>query len=248
MPYRYIFTGVIHPERAAVNVSTTGWTLQGAAADISGQLTVSIAVSQLLAVFDSETEAFDLSTLKNHVTDAVRVVVDAVGYLNGCGYVVEIVQLVGPTTNQPIVFGVDIPALRPTDPDLSAPLTQMMQIFEDPRGSYLQRCLADLREAIRSPKDTAFFCYRGIESLRQFFVLGENIPSDKASWERFRAALGVDRATVDYVKEFADPVRHGASKPISDAERAEVFRKTWSVVARFIDFAAGGYPGPNGDA
>jgi hypothetical protein len=58
---------------------------------------------------------------------------------------------------------------------------------------------------------------------------------------RFRSGLGVNKATIDYVKQFADPVRHGAPKPISDAERAEVFRKTWSVVDRFIDFAARGY-------
>jgi hypothetical protein len=129
--FRYIFTGVIHPERAAVNVSMTGWELQGLAAGISGKLSISIAVSQLLAVFDCDTEVSDISTLKNHVGDAVRVVVDAFGYLNGCGYDVEIVQLVQPDRNDSDIFGVDIPALRTTEVDRPAQLTRMMGIFRD---------------------------------------------------------------------------------------------------------------------
>lgn len=108
--YRYVFTGVVHPERAAVNVSTTRWAVGGTANGISGDLTISITVSQLL---------------------------------------VEIVQVIRPSSDQPIVFGVDIPVLRFGNADLSVGLTRMMRLFEDPRSLYLQRCLADFREAIR---------------------------------------------------------------------------------------------------
>jgi hypothetical protein len=99
-----------------------------------------------------------------------------------------------------------------------------MGLFRDPRSSHLQRAFADLREAIRSPKDTGFFCYRAIESLRQFFVVELNAP-DKQSWEVLRTALQIDRPTIDYVKTFADSARHGAGAAISDGERAEVFKK-----------------------
>jgi hypothetical protein len=243
MSYRYTFTGVIHPERAAVSVSTTGWNLHGPTAGIDGRLAVTIAVSQVTALFESDTEVSDLATLRNHVSDAIRIAVDAVGFLNGCGYDVEIVQLVPPEGNVPIVFGVDIPALQTNPAELSRRFTELIELFGESRSSHLQRCLADLREAIRSPKDTGFFCYRGIESLRQFFVLELGVKGDKESWETLRKALGIDRAPIDYVKEFADPVRHGKSKPISDAERAEVFRRTWEVVGRFIEFARAGYGG-----
>jgi len=115
-----------------------------------------------------------------------------------------------------------------------------MGLFRDPRSSHLQRAFADLREAIRSPKDTGFFCYRAIESLRQFFVVELNAP-DKQSWEVLRTALQIDRPTIDYVKTFADSARHGAGAAISDGERAEVFKKTWSIVGQFVEFAKRGY-------
>ena len=241
MAYRYTFTGVVHPERAVVNVSTITWRLDPPAVPIVGKLTVTIAVSQVTAVFEAENEVSDLNTLKNYVADAVRVEVDTLGYLNGCGYEVEIVQLIPAEATTPLVFGVGIPALGSDSSELPSRFLEIMQVFQDPRGSYLQRCFADLREAIRSPKDTGFFCYRGIEALRQFFVLESGAKGHKNSWDELRQALGVERATIDYVKDFADPVRHGAAKPIADHERAEVFRKTWAVVARFIEFAKRGY-------
>jgi hypothetical protein len=241
MSYRYTFTGVIHPERAAISMSTIPLAVQAPSEDIDGRLYVTIAVSQVTAVFESEQRVRQLHTLKNHVTDAVRVAVDAFGYLTGCGYGAEIVQVVPAESTNPMVFGVDIPALEYKSPDLNARFTEVMSLFWDPRGCHLQRCLADLREAIRSPKDTGFFCYRAIEALRQFFVIETNSATDKESWDAFRTTLQVDRASIDYIKTFADPVRHGAGRAISDGERAEVFKKTWSIVGRFIEFAKRGY-------
>lgn len=241
MAYRYTFAGVIHPERAAVSVSTISFEINAPGAGIVGQLAMTIAVSQLTAVFTSQNQVSDFYTLKNHVADAVHVAVDAFGYVTGRGYDVELVQLIPAESVVPIVFGVGIPALEDNSADPAARFTDLIRLFQDPRGSYLQRCFADLREAIRSPRDTGFFCFRAIESLRQFFVLEVKAKSDKESWEMFRTVLAVDRSAIDYVKEFADPARHGAAKPISDTERAEVFRRTWAIVGHFVEFAKAGY-------
>ncbi len=223
--------------------------INAADANISGKIVVTISASQLTAIFESDTEVTDFATLKNYIADVVRTIVDVYGYLSGCGYDVEIVKLILPGSAQPMIFGVDIPVLRPSNPDISGPFNQMINLFQDTRGLYVQRCLADLREAIRSPKDTAFFCYRAIEALRQYFVIEEKITGDKAdSWERLRSALGVERDIIDYIKGFSDPLRHGADKSISDAERADIFKKTQFIINRFVDFASNNYADKNEDA
>ena len=239
--YRYTFSGIIYPERAEINLPTIPIRMNAVDAGISGTVIVTSSSSQLSAIFESSSEVNDVFTLKNYVADVVRVIVDGYGYLSGCGYDVEIVKLVLTGGPEPIMFGVDIPVLRPSGTDISVPFTQLMRVFADERSLYVQRSLGDFREAIRSPKDTAFFCYRALESLRQYFVVEEHIPSDKTSWERLRQALAVERATIDYVKTFADPLRHGAGKSISDSERADLFIKTKSIIDRFIVFADNQY-------
>jgi hypothetical protein len=240
MDYRYTFTGVLHPERAAVTISTVVQKLSYPDDGIVGTLTSNICVSQIISGFETPSLVPNVFTLKNIVSDAVRVEVDAAGFLYGHGYDVEIVHVVRPDSMDSLVFGVDIPALKP-DADMTARFNEVMRLFDDPRGAYLQRCFGDLREAIRSPRDTGFFCYRAIESLRQSFVVEAGAKDDKASWETLRSTLSVGRAEIDYIKGFADAPRHGAARGISDAERASIFRKTWLIVHSFIDFALAGY-------
>jgi len=238
--YRYTFIGVVHPERAAVSIGPVVWSLEADHAGISGTLTVSINVSQISAVFDSSQKVQDPFTLKNYIDDAVRVIVDAFGYIKGCGYDVEIVQMVGPKDEEgPIVFGVGIPALEGRQADSTA-LLKLVAIYKDRRGSYLQRCLSDFREAIRSPRDTGFFCYRAVESLRQFFV-AEGASNNGESWKQLREAVNVDRDEIDFIKQFADPVRHGGDKAVTGVEREDLFRKTVKIIDGFIAFAERGY-------
>jgi hypothetical protein len=192
-------------------------------------------VSQIISLFETDSLVPNVFRLKNIVSDAVRVEVDTVGFLYGHGYDVEIVQVIRPDSIEPVVFGVDIPTLKP-EADMAGRFTNAMRLFADTKGAYLQRCLADLREAIRSPRDTGFFCYRAVESLRQFFVAEAGASSDRASWELMRSTLKVERSAFDYIKSFADVPRHGGSKGISDGERADVF-----LVNAYIDYALGGY-------
>jgi len=241
MSHRYTFTGLVHPERATLSVSRVVSQISARDAGVVGTLTTNIIVSQVTCTFETETVVPNVFTLRNLVSDAVRIVVDAVGFLYGHGYDVEIVQLIRPDSGDPLVFGVDIPVLKPSTPDLTSRMNEVMRLFEDPRGAYLQNCFADLREAIRSPQDTGFFCYRALESLRQFFVEHGAAKSDKASWEQLRSSLKVSRSDIDDIKTFADARRHGKGKGISDAERAEVFRKTWLIVNSHIDFSVSGY-------
>jgi len=239
--FRYTFFGKAHPERCLVSIGELRIEIKNTEGEINGELVFYISLSQIVAVFSCDKQVENYLTLKNSVENLIRTAVDALGYTLACGYDIEIVDMIDSLGNAPIVFGVVIPAIVSSAKDAGVTFLNIIDVFKDARGKYLMRCLADLREAIRVPGDTGFFCYRGIESLRQFFIHQEVAKDDKTSWEMLRTELNVDRSDLDEIKVFADPLRHGDFVAISDAERAKVFRLTWSIVNKFVKYANAGY-------
>ncbi|MBD1881456.1 hypothetical protein NC997_14080 [Trichocoleus sp. DQ-A2] len=99
----------------------------------------------------------------------------------------------------------------------------------------LRRALANLREAIREPNDTGFFCFRAIESIRQHFYEPQDRDTDKPSWERLRNSLRIDRSWIDALTKSyeAGNQRHGKSPYMSGENRVSAMLHTWKVVDRF---------------
>ena len=105
------------------------------------------------------------------------------------------------------------------------------------RLTQLRIALGDLREAIRSPNLTAFFCYRAIESLRQCY-LDPDKRDDEAerrnSWQLMRNELRVDRSWINQIQEASTLERHGILQAMSGEQRVNLMLHTWKVVDRFI--------------
>lgn len=238
---QYTFFGKVYPERCNVSITELRAQVKSLDGDVDGVVRYSISLSQVTATFAGGRPVQNIYTLKNTVEDVIRVALDALGYTLACGYDLEIIQMIDSVENPPVVFGVGVPAIENSAARGGVKFENIVSIFGDRKGQYLQRCLADLREAIRVPKDTGFFCYRGIESLRQFFLQEMKAKDDKASWELLRSELAVGREEIETIKGFADPIRHGGSGGISDSERANVFTLTWNIVNKFITYANAGY-------
>ena len=238
---QYTFFGKVHPERCNVSITEIRAKVGAPGDEIHGELRYYISLSQVTATFVCEKPVANVYTLRNYVEDAIRVALDALGYTLACGYDLEVTEMIDSLGNRPIVFGVGIPAVENAAAQGGVSFEAIMSLFADARGAYLQRCLADLREAIRIPKDTGFFCYRAIESLRQFFLRDKAAKDEKSSWKILRSELGVDRADIDAVKALADPVRHGDSAGISDDQRAKTFQLTWGIVNKFVKYGNAGY-------
>jgi hypothetical protein len=84
----------------------------------------------------------------------------------------------------------------------------------------LRWAIADSQRAIEAPDDTAFYCYRAIESLRHLFLDGDDEGAVRSrSWERLRDELGLTRDELDSVKEFADKRRHGGHSVLTEDDR-----------------------------
>ena len=162
---------------------------------------------------------------------------DVAGYFYGYGYDAEIVQMIRPDTPQKHVFGINVPALEGIVTEAGIQVGHIFSALGKPQGDYLRLALADLREAIKSPKDTGFFCYRAIESLKNCCAKRSNVANVNDGWEFFRRTYDFDKNEIMSIKAFADDVRHGNYSNvngITDKDRADTFRKTWKMVNTYI--------------
>jgi len=234
----YVFTGRVMPERANVNVSAFQVQLLATDAGVSGNAIVSIDVSQVSVMLNTETVNVDLHTLKNYMEYIVRNLVDALGYLSGCGYDVEITSVTEPDGKQ-TVFGVGILELGETKRERPLEFPKLIEVIN--KSQHLRRALGDLREAIRSSSDTGFFCYRAIECIRQSFKREEDGKDDSPSWERLRDALCIDRSWINYLIKFAKPQRHGETPYMSGKDRDSAMQHAWKVVDRFCVYVQRGF-------
>lgn len=171
----------------------------------------------------------DLLTLKNTVEDIVRTASDALGYVTGRGYDIEITS-VSSDSGDHQAFGIESGAIaasageRPVDPAAALELALT--------SNHLSRALEELREAIRSPARTAAHCFSAIEALRQSFAEASD-ESTSPSWLRLRESLRVERGYIAKLEEAAQAQRHGDIRFMSDKERADAMLRAWRIVDRF---------------
>ena len=238
----YHFSGVVLPERADVNFPLPVKVVSAGKGKLPAgwEVSVSVVRSQLFASVTADREVTDLREIQDLVEGISRFCVDAIGFLVACGYDVEITQVTGPDPRSHVVFGVNVPGVVPPERQSNEEVfARFKQILETPgdKQRSLRRALVDFREAIRSVEDTAFFCFRAIEDLRQYFVVVED-RDVKTSWNELAQKAKIPEETMAFVKDvlrpIAIPARHGNAKDIGQAERIEMLAHTWKVIDRFI--------------
>lgn len=179
MPTEHTFFGKVHPERCVVSLGPVEAAVEFRDGEVRGNVHYSISLSQIHAVLTTDEPIANSETARNVVEAVIRMGVDSLGYTLGCGYDLEITQMVAPHLKRPVVFGIGIDSLKSLAINDGVEFEAILKALVGPGGRYLSRCLADLREAIRVPSDSAFFCYRAIESLRQYFVTGKKLKTRK---------------------------------------------------------------------
>lgn len=53
-------------------------------------------------------------------------------------------------------------------------------------------------------------------------------------WSKFRQDLNINKNVLDYIKESANPARHGSPVGVSDENRAKIFSLSIDVLDRFV--------------
>jgi len=250
--YTYTFIGRVLPERTWVTINDgkpINLRVQRSDWGIDCDMNISIGVAQVSVVITSATKIDDLFTLKNIVSDEVSTVLDAFGYLEGRGYQTEITSVVMPNGEQN-VFSVEIQELQQARNErplgFSDLFSQILlnQPNEAPEHAFhrqsLRYALADLRQAILSPTDTLFHCYRAVEDIMQGFKEPQG-DAEKVAWEPMRTALQVDEKTLKRLADSAKAHRHGFHPTITGSQRVSAMQFAWRIVDRFVLFIERGF-------
>lgn len=207
--------------------------------------TVILKQSQFHVAIEGQ-EPDDLPTFMNEVASLVQGCLDALGF--------HLATALRAETRSMVADGVGADGLKlayrtPSWADLlPEPLAEPFYVAGDKLqpfttaalGEPLARlALADLRVAIESPDDTAYLAYRAVESVRQWFLVGEQDDDNarKQSWKDIHAALAledVDESSFAELRRLARQRRHGAVAPLTENQRKDALLLARDVVARFV--------------
>ncbi len=238
---RTYFSGLILPERAPLSLATVRSKIHDREGREVASIGLNIYANQITAAVDSVDA--ELYTLRNFVRAEAEFLTGLVGFVAGHGYDVVITKAFGEDLDPTLVFGIDIPVLteRARGRDLQRLVNAVAPLCYGEQAIFLQRCLVDLSSAMKRLDDSAFYCYRAIESIRRSF--GPEL-SDREQWQAMSTALGSSRDEMEPLRARAFDARHGQAAALSDQERSEVFTCTWDVVEKYIDFRLdqGGLP------
>lgn len=239
VPMHLHVLGKVHPQQG-------GWTVENIREFRfpDGTWHVAIRQSSVVVIIDGE-EPGDFGTFINDVRSVVGGVVDALGF--------ELAVPLRFEATHAIKDGEAVSFIKPGWPDLRAletppdndwvPEVRLAPIVgatvETPLIRY---AVADAQRAIEMPDDTAFYCYRAIESLRLLFLEGDDDTGTPraTSWNLLRTELGVTRSDLDAVKRFADRRRHGGHHILSEEDRLQCLLTTRRAIrsaVRWLDAA-----------
>lgn len=233
----YLFTGVVLPERAQLSLQA-GLGFTHLLTGINGTAKISIVLNQV-AVWVESDHAWDIFDLRNIVKNIVHDQLAMLGYLKGYAYDFEVTRVLSQSRGIDQVFGIDIPCIteRGTAVDLPAAMSKLSEKVSGPTGVLLSRCLKDLASSMKFADDTAFYCYRAIESLRHHCASAHGlVEADKSQqWAKFREVSGCSEENLRFIKSAADPLRHGEIAGASSNDRATIFKITWDIVDGYLN-------------
>jgi hypothetical protein len=232
----YIFIGRVYPERAAVSFEgNTNFAGVGLGDDVpTSEVTVEISQSQITARMICPSPIKNIFTARNIVQDCAQTMLDALNFFHGCGFQMEITQVIPPSGLMSNLFIPQIPAVAEIVRAAGLMPGDIINLMNSSQQWHLRRALSDLCSAARSPVDTGFYCFRAIETLKNGLAHAQGAdPESKKAWKLFREHYGVEENQIRRIQDFAKGPRHGNVQhllELSDSTRAELFTITWQIV------------------
>jgi len=87
---------------------------------------------------------------------------------------------------------------------------------------------------MKHPDDTAFYCFRALESLKYYCRARFKIDSESDQWKKLSEITGAGKDDIKFIREKAFPVRHGDVVGITSDDRVKMFLTTWDIVDAFL--------------
>ena len=202
----------------------------------SGRVRAQCDSSQLTVVLDLD-GVTDVVTAYVHAEDFASLVTNALGFSLGCGYSVEVIQVIG-SDGTPHVFGVQPTGSLANEtlgfPDHVRVFNQVLR--QAASDIFFRFAVGDFVRALTEVTDCAQYCYRAVEGIKG----GVGLRTGDNSWQSMHDTLGTDRQQIEEtIKAFADPIRHGnwiTVRPTSGAQRYAMLTLTRDILAKYLDY------------
>lgn len=238
----YIIIGKILPERAIISIVLPEVSFSPIVSEKSiNKAKVSINNNQVYILYSTDSEELRIHDIRNIAKQLIADHLSIIGYVLGYAYEIELTRIINIEKGIDYVFGIDIPCLanrlNSQKPETYKAEVNRINNIISKQGSlsiYIYRCLNDLKHAMTNPDDTGFYCYRAIESLKQFCKYKFEIESEKEQWAKLSELTAYDSDKIQFTKEKAGPARHGDLPIITDDDRVRIFTDTWDIVDSFF--------------
>jgi hypothetical protein len=227
----YTFIARVHPERYGYNlVNLPRWTFTADDETRVASHRFQLLDSQMAILTEVNYEV-SLLDLKNDTTRLASAVLDSLGFIISAALSLKIVACVDPS-GQLHVFNTVFDGFREQGEGAQQREWEILNmLLPHALSSEVHLALSDLRRAISEPQDTVFHCYRAVETIRQEYVEKVNDKRDRdESWSRLRAAIGMPRPELDWLKSLSERRRHGQSVTVTHEMRSRAIKIAREVV------------------
>jgi hypothetical protein len=231
---QYIFYGKQRPEWANVVIDVQDPPLMWSVSSPQiGNCEVALFLSgaDVALRLSAEENRADLVTLRNVAESLTMAIYDAIGYLTGTAIRVELSS----------AYDIDAGTLHAFFPALeeASRIGEDQPVFAVIRlaveSLVVRRVLRDLHQAIIVPEDTAFYCFRAIETIAQSMVQAGQETSRNAAWAQLMQRLQIERACISKLESASQPSRHGKPLPhVTGKTRLKQIRLARRIVERYI--------------
>lgn len=235
----YDFKGIVHPQRANVELYDLGIAKINcvtADSNFSGFLEIVGKNSQLWARFHFNQEIKDFLTLRNLLRSHLEARVDLLSYTQGTYYNIEIVSCTAAGSDE-IIFGVELRAIKELS-ETNPKRVNVHELFKHKCFPYLSLAINDFKNAMQNPSDASYLAFRAIESLRVYYADEHHIDLEekggaKKSWEFLRSDLKYKESDFDIITKHAIARRHGQRSLQTEQESVTDLKLAWEVIYRF---------------
>ena len=236
----YNFKGIVHPQRASVQLYDLGIAKINcitADTNFSGFLEIVGQDSEIWARFHFDQEINDLPTLRNLLKSHVDARIDLLSFIQGAHYSAEIVSCT-PLGGDEMIFGVELRAIKELS-EIYTKRVKPQELFKHECFPYLSLAINDFKNAMQSPDEASYLAYRAIESLGVYYADVNKIDLEnggrKKSWELLRLDLKYEKEDFDIITERAKAKRHGQRLLQNEQEYLADLKLAWEVIYRFME-------------
>lgn len=229
----FLFSGIVHPVKEKLTLEEFKQVIGSIdSEELVAEMAIKVTNSVLKARVLYYDEVDNLGTFAFSFESMFQTYINVESYVSGKEYNLELIEIKDCDTNKITNFKHPATILEESRSERPFSTKKVLEILH--KTKHAHRMLSSLNAAIGNPRETAFYCYIALESIRQHFLLGSDEDNKKLSWIRMREALIIDEHYLDKIKKFAEYIRHGDVKSYKPADRNEFLQKTWAIVDRFL--------------